>query len=192
MTGFVRGLAVAGAVGMLAVTSAVPATAAVVDRDREVFAANTTLVDFCDTTVDFTQVFEYQVAFSTKLRGPDTPLYFADSYKGFQTYTNLETNKTFNIRNHGTHRDHKITVNDDGTLTIVQQFNDHEIVRDDANKILFITTGVSRYEAVIDYNGTLDNADDDTLVEDRGLVFRHGKPGTNDRDFCADLLEFTA
>ena len=185
-------LAAAGAVGVLALTSAVPATAAVLEKDHAVDAGSEVLVDFCGSTIDFNHVFHYRTSSLVKTRGPDTPLYFADRFSGSDTYTNLETNKSFSVANHGSFRDQTITVNADGTLTIVQQFSGNQIVRDDANKILFKDTGVIRFEVVVDYNGTLDNADDDIFVEDRGVIFQHGNNDTAGRDFCADLLEFTA
>ncbi len=92
----------------------------------------------------------------------------------------------------GQFRDHKITVNPDGTLTIVQQFSGIQLVRDDTSHILFKDRGTARFEFVVDYNGTLTNPDDDEFVEDHGEVFRAGKYDTLNRDFCADVLEFTA
>lgn len=185
-------LAAAGAAGVLAMSSAVPATAAVPENEHMVNAGSEVIDNFCGSGIDFNHVFHYRTSSMVKTHGPGTPLYFADHFSGSQTFTNLETDKSFSVSNHGTFRDQRITVNADGTLTIVQQFSGNQIVRDDANRILFKDTGVIRFEAVVDYNGTLNNADDDTLVEDRGIIFQHGNNDTAERDFCADVLQFTA
>ncbi len=95
------------------------------------------------------------------------------------------------LRNGGTFRDQKITVNDDGTLTIIQQFAGNQIISNEFG-IIFKDAGVIRQRSVVDYQGTLDNADDDILVEETTPIFQAGPSDTLDRDFCDLLLESTA
>ena len=186
-----RGLAIATAVAALAGTGTLAASAAVLDREESTDQGTEVIEDFCDSGTTFTNEFSFSVFSTVKTRGEAT-LYFADRSIYSQTFTNLDTGKTFSITGHGTFRDHKITVNDDGTLTIVQQFNGTQIVRDAAGRVLFLDTGVSRFSFVVDYNGTLGDADDDVVLDDLGRIFRAGKEDTLDRDFCEDVLTYTA
>lgn len=176
----------------LVLAGAGPATGSVIDADHRVDKGVETLENFCGSGIDFRHKFNYRVYSSVKAHGPNAPIYFSDRFHGFETFTNLDTEKTVTLANNGHFRDQRITVNDDGTLTIVQQFSGIQIVRDDSGRIILKDRGTMRFEIIVDYNGTLRNADDDVLIEDRGEVFRGGKFDTVNRDFCADMLEFTA
>jgi hypothetical protein len=188
----------AGAVGLamisccLMLVGAGSAVAAVVESDHYHDVGTVRETDFCGGKTDFRHHFDFHGVFSTKTRGPGTPLYFSDNFHGYDAFTNLETSKSFTVVNNGILRDKKITVNTDGTLTIVQQFSGAQIVRDDAGKIVFKDRGTVRFAFVVDYNGTLRNPDDDVFVRDVGELHRAGKFDTLNRDFCADLYAFTA
>ena len=169
-----------------------PASAAVVEADHYRDVGTVIEVDFCGRQTDFRHHFEYHGVFSAKTRGPGTPLYFSDNFHGFDAFTNLDTGKTFTVVNNGVFRDKKITVNADGTLTIVQQFSGVQIVRDDAGKILFRDRGTVRFAFIVDHNGTLRNPDDDEFIRDIGETFRAGKFDTLNRGFCADVYMYTA
>jgi hypothetical protein len=54
--------------------------------------------------------------------------------------------------------------------------------------------GQTRFAVEIDYNGTPGNPDDDTEVPGSFRVVRPstGHSDFSDRDFCADLREFTS
>ncbi|MBA2531316.1 MAG: hypothetical protein H0V23_04315 [Nocardioidaceae bacterium] len=193
MAGIIRRILVATvSLGALVSAGVGPATAAVIEADHYRFADSEVLRNFCGSDIDFRHEFRGHGYFSAKTRGPNTPLYFADRFHSVDSFINLDTNKSFTVVRNGQFRDHKITVNPDGTLTIVQQFSGIQLVRDDTSHILFKDRGTARFEFVVDYNGTLTNPDDDEFVEDHGEVFRAGKYDTLNRDFCADVLEFTA
>lgn len=183
---------IAGMIGIFLLSLAGPAAGAVVVKEHFVDADIHIDRNFCGSDIDFRHELRYRVYFSVKSRKSGTPLYFAARFNGYDRYTNLDTGKTFTLENRGQVRDHKITVNPDGTLTIVEMNAGLQVVRDDAGNVLFRDRGVFRVEFVVDYNGTLTNPDDDEFVEDHGIIFSGGKFETADRDFCADLLTFTA
>jgi len=191
-----RFVSVVASVALLLVASALTATSvsgAVVSGEHIVDSGSEAIENFCNSGVDFEYEFDIRAHFAQKTRGPGHggALYFATNFHGVETYTNLDTDNAFSTVFRMRFQDFRITNNGDGTLTIVEQGSGSKTAVDDSGEIIFRDHGVTRFEYVVDYNGTLGNPDDDELVEEHGFVFVGGKYQT-DRDFCTDALAFTA
>ena len=104
---------------------------------------------------------------------------------------NLDTGKTFTIRNGGTFRDQNLTVNDDGTLTVSQQFAGNQVSAT-IRGFSSLTLGCSVCGPSCTTTAPLDNADDDVVIEETTPIFEKGPSDTPGHDFCTDLFEFTA
>jgi hypothetical protein len=82
-------------------------------------------------------------------------------------------------------KDQKITVNDDGTLTILVLATGNSTVYGPDGKAIARNPGQVRYEVLVDYNGTVADPSDDVFLEFLGQV--KGSTGRND-DFCEAVL----
>ena len=74
------------------------------------------------------------------------------------------------------------------TLTILALATGNSQWFDASGKLLFADPGQTRYELLIDHGGTPADPEDDTFLEDLGVV--KGSTGRNDlegHDFCDDL-----
>ena len=101
------------------------------------------------------------------------------------TYTNVFTANS---------RDHTIVDNGDGTITITVFASGGSRFYDTNGKLVLKDPGQVRFAFDIDYNGTPGDPSDDVEVPDSFRIVREstGNSDLSDRDFCADLVEFTS
>ena len=126
-------------------------------------------------------------------RGSSPFPYYRESIHGTVVTTNLDTGGTFtNVFTSNT-RDHTIVDNGDGTITITDFSSGGSRYYDAKGKLVLKDPGQVRYAFDVDYNGTPGNPDDDIEVPDSFRIVRPstGNSDFSQRDFCADLAEFT-
>ena len=186
-----RSLAMAGAVAALVgAVAAMPAAAAPLDhgtfRDT-----SSEVVEDCGLTLGVDR--EVNGSFLVNPHGPDGLAYFVQTAHGAVSYTNLATGKSYSTVFNLVDKDQVVTDNGDGTLTILVLATGGQRWYGPDGKLLFRDSGQIRFEFLVDHAGTPTDPSDDDFLADLGLV--KGSTGRNDtegRDFCDDLLEFTA
>jgi hypothetical protein len=134
------------------------------------------------------------VNFVFNQRGSSPFPYYRESLRGTVVSTNLETGGTFTNVFTANSRDHVITDNGDGTITITVFASGGSRFYDSHGKLVLKDPGQSRFAFDVDYNGTPGNPDDDVEVPDSFRVVRPstGNSDLSGRDFCADLVQFTS
>jgi hypothetical protein len=108
--------------------------------------------------------------------------------------TNLATGGTYTNIFTASSRDHTIVDNGDGTITITVFASGGSRFYDADGNFVLKDPGQTRFAFDIDYNGTPGDPSDDVEVPDSFRVVRSstGNSDLSDRDFCADLVEFTS
>ena len=183
----IAGLAVAGTV-----LASTPATAQPIDKGHfhDVFTSD---VYDCDGT-PAQDAGDVSGNFLANQRGSSAFPYFRGSLHGTVVTTNLETGGTFTNVFTASSRDHVITDNGDGTITItVFASGGSRFYNTDGNLVLK-DPGQTRFAFDVDYNGTPSDPSDDVEVPDSFRVVRAstGNSDLSNRNFCADLVEFTS
>ena len=127
-------------------------------------------------------------------RGSSTFPYYRESVHGTIVTTNLDTGGTFTNVFSVNSRDHTIVDNGDGTITITVFASGGSRFYDTNGKLVLKDPGQTRFAVDIDYNGTPGDPSDDVEVPDSFRIVRAstGNSDFSDRDFCADLVEFTS
>ena len=127
-------------------------------------------------------------------RGSSPFPYYRESVRGTVVTTNLENDGTYTNVFTSNSRDHKIVKNRDGTITITVFASGGSRFYDTNGKLVLRDPGTVRFAFDIDYNGTPGNPDDDVEVPDSFRLVRPstGNSDLSQRDFCADLVEFTS
>jgi hypothetical protein len=174
-----------------AAVMAVPANAKVFDKEHFHESFDSDPYD-CDGTpaVDSGGA---DVHLTAVLRGSSPFPYFREHFSGTGVTTNLDTGGTFtNVFVSNSH-DHTITDNGDGTITITVNASGSSRYYDQFGNFVLKDPGSIRVAFDLDYNGTPGNPDDDTDVPNsfRILHASTGNSDLSDRDFCADLRQFT-
>jgi hypothetical protein len=169
------GLAVAGLV------AGTPATAAPLDKGHfhDVFTESFT----CETTgTPVQRDGDVHGNFLFNQRGPDLA-YYRESLHGTDVYTNLDTGGTFTFVFSTNAKDHVITDNGDGTITILVLATGGTRAYDTNGNFVLNEPGQIRFSFDIDYNGTLSDPSDDLevpgsfqVVRDSTGRKRHGGP----------------
>jgi hypothetical protein len=146
-----------------------------------------TVQNFCDVPgLDVEGHITLDGRFLARLQGPDSIVYFMDNTRSVIEWTNLATGQTAtDISRMTTSKDLSITVNDDGTITLIVLLTGSGQLYGDDGRLIAKGDGQIRIGDVIDYNGTLSDPSDDTEVSSE-LIF--GSTGTND-DYCAAILD---
>ena len=162
-----------------------PASAEKIDggtfHDEDTFVVE----DFCAPGVTVEGHFTADGRYLVRAQGPDSILYFMDTTETMIVWTNLDTGQHATDISHKTiSKDLSITVNDDGTLTIVTLHTGNGLLYGDSGNLIAKGDGQVRFRHVIDYNGTLTDPEDDIELSSE-LIF--GSTGTND-DYCAAIL----
>ena len=181
----ITGLAVAG----LLVSA--PATAAPIEK-----------IHFHDTSTDVFTCAENGLpvqqdddaigSFLLNQRGSSLFPYGRDSVRGTTTWTNLLNGGTYtNVWTANTH-DAMITDNGDGTATIDYYAAGGSRYYDNAGKLVLKDPGNIRFRLVVDYNGTPADGEDDTELSFEVIRESTGRTDTIGRDFCNDVLTFSA
>ena len=177
-----RTLLPAGFVAVCAALAAVlggSAAAGVVVHDSIHDEYSYVLQDFCDVAgldvaVDSTLDIQARIG----PRGPDGPLYFVSHGRQHEVLTANGTSLTSDaVVNE---KDHKITLNPDGTLTVLVLATGNAVLYGPDGKAIARNPGQLRFELLIDEMGTPDPSDDE--VTRLGNV--KGSTGRTD-DYCA-------
>ena len=131
--------------------------------------------------------------FLGNLRGSSPFPYFRDSVHGSVVTTNLRTGGTFTNVFTANSRDHKIVDNGDGTITITVFASGGSRFYDTDGNLVLKDPGQVRFAFDIDFNGTPSDPTDDVEVPGTFRVVRSstGNSDLSNRDFCADLRQFT-
>jgi hypothetical protein len=128
-----------------------------------------------------------------QLRGRSEFPYFAVRGTSTDVYTNPDTGETFTTTNTFFDKDLHIVDNGDGTITITFNTVIQQRVYGSDGELLFVDRGHIRDAAIIDYNGTPGDPDDDVFLSPVEGAFRAvGHLETGDRDFCEDFIQFTS
>ena len=183
----IAGLAITGSV--LATT---PATAKPIDKGHfnDVFTSD---VYNCDGT-QAQDSGHVSGNFVFNQRGSSAFPYYRESVHGSVATTNLDTGGTYTNVFTANGRDHKIVNNGDGTITITTFASGGSRFYDQNGKLVLKDPGQFRFAVDIDFNGTPGDPSDDVEVPDSFRVVRPstGHSDFSQRDFCADLVEFTS
>jgi hypothetical protein len=168
---------------LLAVAAAGSATAKPIDRGTIHEEVDLFLTDFCDATgldVDFHSdvVFEYAL----RSRGKDQLIYGSQKITGTSTWTNPDNGRVVTENFHVREKDLKVTDNGDGTYTLLILGTGNSTYTGTDGKAIARNPGQSRWEILIDYNGTPGDPFDDEFLEYLGEV--KASTGRTD-DFCA-------
>ncbi|GAA3667955.1 hypothetical protein GCM10022237_29820 [Nocardioides ginsengisoli] len=183
------------ALGTLVAAGLVPAgtaTAQPIDKGHFQDAFTSDVYD-CNGTLAQDSV-EISGNFLFNQRGSSPFPYYRESVSGSVTTTNLATGGTFTNVFNANSRDHTITDNGDGTITITTFASGGGRYYDTNGNFVLKDPGQTRFAIDIDYNGTPGNPDDDVVVPDSFRIVRPstGHSDFSGRDFCADLVQFTS
>lgn len=174
-----------GLVLALLVAAAAPASAAKIDGGTFHEERTFTVTDFCAPGVTVEGHFTADGRFLVREQGPDSIVYFMDNTRTVIEWTNLDTGQqATDIEPRTTSKDLSITVNDDGTLTIIVLLTGGGRLYGDDGDLIAKGSGQVRFRNVVDYNGTLTDPSDDIELSSE-LIF--GSTGTND-DYCTAIL----
>jgi hypothetical protein len=183
----IAGLAVTGSV-----LASTPATAKPIDKGHfhDVFTGD---VYDCDGT-QAQDSGDVSGNFVFNQRGSSPFPYYRESVHGTVVTTNLDTGGTYTNVFTANSRDHTIVDNGDGTITITTFASGGSRFYDTNGKLVLKDPGQFRFAIDIDYNGTPGDPGDDVEVPDSFRVVRGstGNSDFSDRNFCADLVEFTS
>jgi hypothetical protein len=137
------------------------------------------LEDFCDVAgLDVTVASTLDIKARIGPRGPDGPLYFVSHGRQHEVLTANGTSLTSDAMVN--EKDHKITLNPDGTLTVLVLATGNAALYGPNGKAIARNPGQLRFELLIDEKGTPDPSDDE--VTRLGDV--KGSTGRSD-DYCA-------
>jgi len=182
----IAGLAIAGTV-----LAGTPAAARPIDMGHfhDVFTGDV----YNDCGFPAQDSFDVSGNFLFNQRGSSPFPYYRESVRGTVVTTNLETGGTFTNVFTATSKDQTIVDNGDGTITITTFAAGGSRYYDQDGKLVLKDPGEVRFSIVIDYAGTPGDPSDDVEVDDSFQLVRPstGNSDFSDRDFCADLLEFT-
>ena len=185
-------LLIAGLAVMGSVLASTPATAKPIDKGHihDVFTSD---VYDCDGTPAQDAV-DVHVNFTFNQRGSSPFPYYRESVHGTAVTTNLDNNGTFTNVFTNNSRDHTIVENGDGTITITVYASGTSRFYDTNGEFVLKDPGQTRFAFDIDYNGTPGDPNDDVEVPDSFRIVRPstGNSDLSQRDFCADLVEFTS
>ena len=139
------------------------------------------LADYCDVaglTVRITSVLDIRLKVTPH---GDGFAYFLSHGTQHETITNVGNGRTLTSRALVNEKDHQITLNDDGTLTIVVMATGNAVLYGADGRAIARNPGQLRFELLIDDGGTPSDPSDDVVTR-LGVV--KGSTGRND-DFCA-------
>jgi len=127
-------------------------------------------------------------------RGSSPFPYYRESVHGRVVTTNLDTGGTFTNIFTANSKDQVITDNGDGTITITVFASGGSRFYDSHRKLVLKDPGEVRFAFDVDFNGTPGDPSDDKDVPDSFRLVRSstGNSDLSDRDFCADLVQFTS
>ena len=178
--------ATTGLTAIAVVSSIAPAAAEPLDHGHFHDVSSEVAQEFCgDLTVRIDT--DVRGSFLVKTQGRDGLVYFLESLHGTVSFTNLATGRSFTNVFNIVDKDLKVTDNGDGTLTILATTSGSIKNYGPDGKLLFLTTGQSRVEILVDHGGTPTDPDDDVLLDERLVRPFTGRNDTEGRDFCDDF-----
>ena len=144
--------------------------------------------EFCD--VPYLVRYDASVTVTEMLirKGGGDLEYFSFHISARETYTNVDTGVSFRHDVVFSGRDQKLTLNDDGTLTVTAMDRFSEKVFDPDGKLVAHEAGIRAFALVIDLNDPQDPEDDEVITET--VTKDHGLRGFGDRNLCSDLDDF--
>lgn len=178
---------VTGIVGAVALVLSGTASARVLERGTFHDEFGERARNFCgvggftvdlDTTVDG--------RFLVKSRGADRLAYYQEHVKVHQVITNVETGAFVTEVDTVLDKDHRVTDNRDGTLTILVLATGNGTLYGSNGKAIARNPGQIRFEILLDHGGTPRDPSDDEFLEFLGTV--KGSTGRTD-DFCTAIVE---
>jgi hypothetical protein len=183
----IAGLAIAGTV-----LAGTPATAQPIDKGHfhDVFTGDV----YNDCGFPAQDSGDVSGNFVFNQRGSSPFPYYRESIHGTVVTTNLETLGTYTNVFTANSKDQTIVDNGDGTITITVFASGGSRFYDTDGNFVLKDPGEVRFAFDINYMGTPGNPDDDVEVVGSFHTVRPstGNSDFSDRDFCADLLEFTS
>jgi len=172
--------------------AATPATARPIDRGHfhDVFTGEV----YSDCGFPAQDSGDVSGSFVFNQRGSSAFPYYRESIHGTVVTTNLETGGTYTNVFTANSKDQTIVDNGDGTITITTFAAGGSRYYDADGSFVLKDPGEVRTAIDIDVMGTPGDPNDDVAVEDSFRLVRSstGNSDFSDRDFCADLLEFTS
>jgi hypothetical protein len=182
----IAGLAIAGAV-----FATTPASAQPVETGHFHDVSTSDVYDCAGTPAQDSGDVSGNFVFN--LRGSSAFPYYRESVHGTVVTTNLDTGGTYTNVFTANSRDHVITDNGDGTITITTFASGGSRFYDTNGKLVLKDPGQTRFAVDIDYNGTPGDPSDDVVVPDSFRLVRSstGNSDLSNRDFCTDLAAFT-
>jgi hypothetical protein len=139
------------------------------------------VADYCGVegmAVRITRILDMR--FQVVTHGPDGLAYFMQHGRVAEVHTNLANGKSLTSEANVVEKDQSITVNDDGTLTIIVLATGNAVLYGENGKAIARNPGQVRFELLIDDGGTPSDPSDDVVTR-LGVV--KGSTGRSD-DFC--------
>lgn len=161
-----------------------PASARPIEHEHFQDSGSEVIRNFCGS-LRIREDFQVRGSLLVKPQGRDGLMYFIEHFHGIVTRTNLANGKVVTETFNNIFKDHTVTDNGDGTLTIVALATGSNKVFGPDGKLLLNDPGQIRFAVLIDHGGTPVDPSDDEFIKDLGLV--KGSTGRNDFqdfDFC--------
>lgn len=184
-------VAVATGSVLVAVVSAAPASARVLEHDHFNDSGSEPFTDCAG--VDATVSWDDDVHVLVKTKRPGRLAYFGVNVHGTTVFTNNDTGKSYTNVYNFRDRDHLVRDNGDGTLTITVRNSGSNRWYGADGSFLFISAGLFAFQFMVDHGGTPGDPSDDTEIPDTFVELKvTGIDTTAGRDFCEDLALFTS
>ncbi len=142
---------------------------------------------FCDVrgfTVDRDATLDGR--FMITSHGPDQLPYYHEHSTITEVVTSVASGDHVTRVERVLDKDHRVTDNGDGTLTVRVLATGNSVLYDSSGKAIARNPGQVRFEFLIDHGGTPQDPSDDEFLEFLGVV--KGSTGRSD-DFCAATIE---
>ena len=176
---------------LAAALTVAPTTAKPIDKGH-FHETETNVYDCATNDLPVREVSDLHVNFLLNQRGSSPFPYGRESVRGSFTWTNLLNGGTFTNVLTANRSDHKIVDNGDGTITIDMYASGGSRYYDNAGHLVLKDPGSIRFQLLIDYNGTPGDPEDDVDLDFNVIRESTGRTDTNGRDFCNDVLIFSA
>ena len=181
------GLIVTGIAGAIALVLAGSASATILEQA-------TFHDEFSDRARNFCDVDGLTVRLDTSVdgrflvtsRGADQLAYYQEHVKVRQVITNVRTREFVTEVDTVLDKDHRVTDNGDGTLTVTVLATGNGTLYGSDGKAIARNPGQIRFEILLDHGGTPGDPSDDEFLEFLGTV--KGSTGRSD-DFCAAIVD---
>ena len=129
--------------------------------------------------------FVYDALLKVVPHGSDDLDYFLEHGTWSEVQTNVANGKSITTAANVRNKDLRVTDNGDGTLTILWMGTGTSAIYGADGKVIARDSGQSRFEVLVDHNGTPTDPFDDEFIADLGRV--KGSTGRSD-DFCEAVV----